>query len=414
MENATTMMQETPKTTPTTSMTVYADRDELSPSDKFGIAIYCIIGCFGLVGNLFACIVFKTIKSKRNQVSLLIFTQAVADLVSSFVLIIFGITRVYRHRLPTTGSTGEWLCRFWWTRFLIFYFFAISTYNLTLISLERYIAVVHPLTYAKRFTRRNTKIFVVVIWLLCPIMQWGQPLWGYTVVNGTCVTVASWDQVGQPFFGVLLFLWELITPICVMGVCFFSIVRTLRRKELACRTPTMVKVKPERAGSVFKPAKKKVRRDITMTLLILFILFVICWTPNQTTFVQFNLGGPLDFNGGWYHFTVILGFMNCCINPFVYAFRLRQFRVRVLLMLRCRCGAFDRADESDNELFRDPASTSSKWSTRREKLGKMFKLTRHDNASISRTPENTASPEGSPFPAKKATSNQTHNTNGTS
>ncbi|XP_022095322.1 octopamine receptor 1-like [Acanthaster planci] len=410
MENTTAAMEDTLYTSTKSSITEGPSEDELSPSAKFGVAVYCIIGSFGLVGNLVACIVFNTIKSKKNQVSLLIFTQALADLVSSIVIIIFGITRVYRHRLPTTGGTGEWLCRFWWTRFVIFYFFAISTFNLTLISLERYIAVIHPLTYAKRFTRRNTKIFVVIVWLFCPVMQWGQPLWGYTVVNGTCVTIKSWDDFGQAFFGVLLFLWELITPICVMGVCFVSIVITLRKKELACRTPT-VKVKPERSGSVFKPIKKHVRRDITMTLLILFILFVICWTPNQTTFVQFNLGGPLDFNGGWYHFTVILGFANCCVNPFVYAFRLRQFRVRVLLMLQCRCKAFDRADESDNELFRDPASTSNKWSSRREKLGKIFKLTRQDNASLSRTPENTASPEGSPFPSKKSTLKKTDSTN---
>ncbi|XP_071798350.1 allatostatin-A receptor-like isoform X2 [Asterias amurensis] len=392
-------------TTLSTPQTEYPEITGFNASDKIGVAIYCIIGLCGFIGNLLACIVFWSLRSNRNQVSLLIFTQALADLVTSVLLISFAITRVYRHLMPTEGATGEWLCRFWWSRFVLFYFFAISTFNLTLISLERYVAVVHPLTYSKRFTSRNTKIFVGVIWLFCPVMQYGQSLWGYSAASGTCQTVPSWDAYGQAIFGVLLYLWELVTPICTMGICYLFIVKTLREKERAVRRSKSVTVKPEgRFGSVVKPTRQNSRKGITMTLLILFIIYVICWTPNQTTFVQFNLGGPLDFNGGWYLFTVILAFLNCCVNPFVYAFRLRQFRVRVKGILQCRRKGIARGGESDDEFFRDPASNSSKWSARKEKLGKMFGMKLSDRQGSSVTPSTPqTSPQGTPHATPHAT-----------
>ncbi len=418
MENAT---DDTLFTTLTPQQTDYPDIVGMKLSDKIGVAIYCIIGLCGFVGNLLACIVFWSLRSNRNQVSLLIFTQALADLVTSVLLISFAVTRVYRHLMPTGGSTGEWLCRFWWSRFVLFYFFAISTFNLTLISLERYVAVVHPLTYSKRFTSRNTKMFVVVIWLFSPIMQYGQPLWGYSAASGTCKTVPSWDAYGQAIFGVLLYLWELVTPVCTMGICYIFIVKTLREKEKTMKRSKSVTVKPEgRFGSVVKPTRHNSRKGITMTLLILFIIYVICWTPNQTTFVQFNLGGPLDFNGGWYLFTVILAFVNCCVNPFVYAFRLRQFRARVLLILQCHRKGVARGGESDDEFYRDPAS-SSKWSARKEKLGKMFGMKRSDRQGSSVTPstpqcspQNTpqCTPHGSPATVKKKPETVTNGKNG--
>ncbi|XP_038052332.1 apelin receptor-like [Patiria miniata] len=321
-------IENTLNTTLDSSTRVFDVDDEFTPIQKFKTAAYCAIGLCGLLGNLLACAAFWSFQSQLNRVSLLIFTQALADLITSVLLILFGITQIWRHRSPTS----PWLCRFWWTQFVLFFFTAISSFNLMLMSLERYSAVVHPLKYARCFTRRNTKIFVAILWLVAPVMQYAHPTFWTTVASGSCKAVAPLGRIVQALTGSMLYLWEFLLPVCIMGFCYISIVRALRRQERVCHTPAQ----PGSTGAGKMSARN---RNITMTLITLFVLFVICWAPNQTTFFQFNLGGPLDYQGGWYHFTVILAFLNSCVNPFVYAFRMKQFRQRVVMMLCCGCGS---------------------------------------------------------------------------
>lgn len=92
------------------------------------------------------------------------------------------------------------------------------------------------------------------------------------------------------------------------------------------------------------------RRNVTVTLFIMFLVYVICWTPNQFTFLQFNLGGPLDFNGVWYHFTVFMAFLNTCINPFIYALKHKQFQKGLKEIFRCYGTGEDQSSQLTNSV----------------------------------------------------------------
>ena len=41
---------------------------------------------------------------------------------------------------------------------------------------------------------------------------------------------------------------------------------------------------------------------------------------------MYNCGFDADFNSPFYHFTVIMVFCNCCINPIIYAAKYEQFQ----------------------------------------------------------------------------------------
>ena len=51
---------------------------------------------------------------------------------------------------------------------------------------------------------------------------------------------------------------------------------------------------------------------------------------------MFNVGYPADFTSDFYHFSVILCYVNCCINPFIYAIKYEQFQ-QAAKRLFCRC-----------------------------------------------------------------------------
>lgn len=307
----------------------------LSGSELASVVIYWTIGILGLFGNTLVCVIFGLLKQRRSQVNLYILNQAFADLSTSLLLIAFGTTRVYKARIPNLGGFGEFLCRFWWSRFFLFSCFAVSAHNLTLMSIERYVAVVHPLQYSKHFTRRNTKISVLFVWLVAPTMQYIFPLFQYTVSDGDCSFQPSWTSLAGTAAGVVLFIWEYFMPCLIMSYAYTTIVRTLQKKE---RALTASHSQQSEASSARGPSKgpQARRRNVTVTLFTVFIVYVLCWTPNQFTFLQFNLGGPLDFDGPWYLFTVIAAFLNSCSNPFVYALMHKQFQAGLKLLIRCR------------------------------------------------------------------------------
>jgi len=55
--------------------------------------------------------------------------------------------------------------------------------------------------------------------------------------------------------------------------------------------------------------------------------FIVCWTPNEILILLSFLGGyNLDFTSWYYHLTVVLVFINSCINPFIYAIKYHEFQ----------------------------------------------------------------------------------------
>lgn len=315
--------------------------NRLTGSDLVSVVIYWTTGCIGVLGNALVMIVFRHLRSKRSQANLFILNQSLADFVTSLFIITFGTTRIVRHSLSHYGASGFFLCRFWWSRFFVFSGFAVSTFNLTAMSIERYIAVVHPLKYQVFFKRRNTTIIILIVWIVGPIMQWVFPIWQHASVDGSCIFKSSWTKVHGIVVGVVLFCWEYFFPCLIMSYAYVTILRTLRIKERLVHAQVGA---PDQGGepktdangnakgntvnknnASSKQAQAR-RKNVTVTLFILFIVYFVCWTPNQFTFLQFNLGGPLNFDGIWYHFTVVAAFCNTCINPFIYALKHRQFQ----------------------------------------------------------------------------------------
>ncbi|XP_063967317.1 galanin receptor type 1-like [Lytechinus pictus] len=335
----------------------------LSANDIVSIVMYVIIGTFGIIGNTLVMIVFGLLTQKKSQVNMFIFDQALIDGCTSVLLILFGVVNVFRpkimafekdidvgngtntssitgHFLYLSPSTAEFLCRFWWSRFFLFACFAISTWNLTVMSIERYFAVLHPMTYSRNFSKRRAMIMMGLIWLIAPIMQYIPTIFQYTCGPGSCAFQESWSNAAGIVVGLALFVWEFVLPVCIMAFVYYKIVTEMRKKKMALRqkkklvdppsaTSTPTRMPNRGASKIVHPSS-----NITMTLCILFAVYTFCWAPNQITFLQFNFGGPLNFTGAWYHITVTLAFLNCCVNPFIYALRLQKFKKGMNMLMK--------------------------------------------------------------------------------
>jgi len=73
----------------------------------------------------------------------------------------------------------------------------------------------------------------------------------------------------------------------------------------------------------------RARSNVIKTLATVAFFFIFCWTWNQTYYLMFYLGYQhVDFTSAFYNFTVIMVFLNCCVNPVIYSIRYEQVSTR--------------------------------------------------------------------------------------
>lgn len=361
-----------------------------------------LVGIVGITGNSLVLIVLLRIikRHKRNQTYWLIGNQSVADMFSSIQMILIQLEGLIASWQPPSPNTlaGVLYCFLWTTQIFMFGSFVVSSFNLAILSLERYFAVVHPQFYITRL-RQTFCMVGLSAWLYAPIMQIVAVGLHFEYHEGECVY-----KRGSPVLGVLLFLWEYFLPVTVMTFCFFQVSLKFRqlnhiqntwqkenserndlpqerrpaahpvppfsglrtssssferaeshtengpRKFLGQQSsslsesprPTIDSDKVEAVATIFNTNQTHItavsgsrgsqtpssiqRRNSTVTLFIVYIAYIVCWTLNQWSFLVYNVGGPLDFNGVYYRVALIMATSNSSINVFIYAFRFKMFQ----------------------------------------------------------------------------------------
>ncbi|XP_072180628.1 cholecystokinin receptor-like [Diadema setosum] len=400
------------------SVTLLPSETELTACTGFGVVqvFQVLIGFLGLFGNS-TCVIVLRRQSVSNNTNWLIVNQAVIDSITSFILIATVISEGCGIRyIPKPPLVTEIYCKLWNSFLFVFSGFAVSTFNLVVLSIERYLAVVHPVWYLHHFKKRAVYILGVSTWFLGPIFQFLLVFLHYDITpEGQCRYTPKYQGIL-----VMLFVWEYFIPVCIMTFSFVSILRKFRElNKVAHRrgagefgrmavlsipssSALQTRAQPTIASAISEEPDKQAdggpvatiscpgcdnatnlqgsssndipeqkdptegkktqqsgaeqsmpsaaeqprrsnatgmiqRRNTTKVLLAMYLLYLICWSPNQWTFLQFNLGGYIDFDSGWYRFLVIMGTLNTCVNPFLFAFRLKVYRNEMAAMFRGCC-----------------------------------------------------------------------------
>ncbi|XP_077984032.1 galanin receptor 2a-like [Glandiceps talaboti] len=304
-----------------------------------------IIAIVGIVSNFVVIVVMLGRQSLRSQLTYkLTVSLAVADFISS----VFLIPRTLRGFFPIpSGILGEIYCRTFKATFLWVSLVA-STYSLLAITVERYFAIVHPLSYKTQRRKPSASLIIIVVWLSAFIMQ------SFCVYNSsydaeqqTCRYKWPFGEWYQTFTGIGLFFTTYFIPLLLLLLAYGRIFMALRHSSQNC-------------DATSSSLTTKARKKVVKMFLIVCLCFGICWAPNQFLYLSANFGYQIDLNSKFYNFTIIFAACNVCLNPFIYAVWCRPFRSGFVAI-------FCRREQTSNQSRFNTVSviepeTSRRWS----------------------------------------------------
>ncbi|KAF4102995.1 opioid receptor, delta 1b isoform X1 [Onychostoma macrolepis] len=271
-------------------------------------SVICVVGLFGNILVMYGVVRYTKMKTATN---IYIFNLALADALATSTLP-FQSAKY----LMSTWPFGELLCKV--IIAIDYYNMFTSIFTLTMMSVDRYIAVCHPVRALDFRTPFKAKIINICIWILSSAVGFPVMVMAVTRVTPTGKTVCTlkfpdpdwyWDTVTK----ICVFIFAFVVPVLVITICYGLMILRLKSVRLL-------------SGS--KEKDRNLRR-ITRMVLVVVAAFIICWTPIHIfiiikTVVEINQKNLLVV--ACWHLCIALGYMNSSLNPVLYAFLDENFK----------------------------------------------------------------------------------------
>nr|ACO09297.1 Proteinase-activated receptor 2 precursor [Osmerus mordax] len=281
--------------------------------------VYIFVFVVGLPTNLVAIWVFLFRTKKKHPASIYMANLAMSDL----LFVIWTPLKIAYHINGNNWIFGEAMCK------VVTGFFYGNMYCsivfIACISVQRYWAVVHPLSKNRKDNHVAIAVSVtvwVVVWLAStPLYLYDQTVLATNMNIVTChdITRPSQMTMAAGYFltmGILGF----VVPMIVCVVAYILMLRSLR-------------------NSMTDAAICKKRHKAVVLIITVLVMFLVCFTPSNIMLVvhySLLLAGRLNNGYGFYITTLCLASLNSCVDPFVYYFISEEFREHVKNTLKCR------------------------------------------------------------------------------
>uniref|UniRef100_A0A8C6U6Q2 Somatostatin receptor 5 n=1 Tax=Neogobius melanostomus TaxID=47308 RepID=A0A8C6U6Q2_9GOBI len=269
--------------------------------------IFIIIFIVGLLGNTLVIYVVVRYTKMKTVTNLYILNLALAD-----ELYILCIPFQCTQNVLSYWPYGEFLCKMYMTADIMSQF--TSTFCLTVMSIDRYLAVVHPMKSAKWRKPHVAKILNALMWAVSFLIA--LPVTIFSNIqerfNSCNITWPEPYHLWSNAFILFTAIFGFFGPVVVICLCYLLLVIRVRSAGA-------------RAGLT---KLRKSERKVTRMVVVIVLVFVLCWLP----FFTINLVNLVytipenDFAATMYFIQVILTYVNSCANPILYGFLSNNFK----------------------------------------------------------------------------------------
>lgn len=321
----------------TTHMPKVFDYKYSKESISLGIFLFSLVSVT-VVGNIlvFLAVIFH--RKLRTVSNMFIVSLSMTDLLlGAFVMIPAALNEVFEEWLLAPGFCSVWvsfdvmLC-------------SASIFNVCLISIDRYFAIISPLHYRTIMTTKRAVLMLTTVWSIATLTSFfpvESGLHNQDVPSLENLTMFSTQPkcifiVSFPY-AVIASSVTILLPIIVALLLYYRVSREAKRQAFFVGTLIT-------SGNILlghpvpsKHIREPYTRKATITLGIIVGAYVVTWAPFLITNIieaYFQCVPPKLFIA-----FVWLGYCNSLINPIIYPLFMRDFR-KVYLTALVRCCPF--------------------------------------------------------------------------
>ncbi|KAJ6663078.1 hypothetical protein lerEdw1_010671 [Lerista edwardsae] len=307
------------------------------------IFLVLLICSFGIVGNIMVVLVVLRTKHMRTPTNCYLVSLAVADLM---VLVAAGLPNITEsiYESWVYGYIGC-LC----ITYLQYLGINASSCSITAFTIERYIAICHPIKAQFLCTFSRAKKIIIFVWAFTCIycLLWFFLLDLNTIVYKDTTAVTCGYKVPRSYYSPIYMMdfgIFYVMPMILATVLYGLITRILFLNPIPSDPKENSKTwKNDSAlANTMKANNKGInsavasRRQVTKMLAVVVILFALLWMPYRTL-VVINSFLSQPFQENWFLlFCRICIYLNSAINPVIYNLMSQKFRAAFRKLCNCQ------------------------------------------------------------------------------
>lgn len=285
--------------------------------------LYSIIFVVGIFGNSLVVIVIYFYMKMKTVASVFLLNLALADLCFLLTLPLWAVYTAMEYRWPF----GNYLCKIA-SASVSFNLYA-SVFLLTCLSIDRYLAIVHPMKSRLRRTMLVARVTCIIIWCLAGLASLPSVIHrNVFFIENTNITVCAFhyntnNSIVPIGMGLTKNILGFIFPFLIILTSYTLIWKALKK--------------------AYAIQKNKPRNDDIFKIIMAIVLFFFfSWVPHQIfTFldVLIQLGvihncRISDIVDTAMPITICIAYFNNCLNPLFYGFLGKKFKKYFLQLLK--------------------------------------------------------------------------------
>ena len=334
------------------------DMDPYGYQEPFGAKLFklileVIIGLFGVIGNIFVCIVILKTAKLRSSTYYFICSLAIADIGVLLVCLPFA---VIKQELVTDWPFGEGFCLYIYPATEIF--FGASIWSITVIAIERYriIVVNRPKIETRNSTKRRCAWMVIVAIWFGNFLLAGIPVYNviqYYANDEMKVCYSDWSFGGKEpkealhiaYMLALTIFWY-IFPLGAISFTYFAISRKIKERaqflaRIGARNTCEMEAPENDRARLRHDDKSRMRKNakaqrILTPLVLVFAVSMFPLNLFRIIMISWREFTELEYYWVLYDIMVFFTISNSASNPIIYTVVSNEFRAGFGSLMRFR------------------------------------------------------------------------------
>ncbi|XP_078573424.1 G-protein coupled receptor 54-like [Branchiostoma floridae x Branchiostoma japonicum] len=289
-----------------TNVTTMEPPPALTATAYLMTTISAVVFLVGLTGNSLVIYVVARFQEMHTVTNYYISNLAVTDLAFLICCLPFSAVK----HVTFEWELGLFMCKF--VSYMMQVTVQATCLTLAVLSVDRYCAIVHPVTSMSFRTKKVAKIICASVWAASALL--GIPvavnyeLVEYDYYGRRYYCQEVWQsESGQRSYMLYTVLLAYVIPLACCGACGVLIIRRLLTRM-------------ERHPAQQRNQARQTRRT-TCIIVSVVVIFALSWLPNHAINLWrvYNLKAELtDTIGALKAAALILSYSNSAVNPFVY------------------------------------------------------------------------------------------------